>query len=84
MSYIFRKRNKGLLKLVDDQIELCEGGEFFKDKEIWSLFKLNSEQFLVGTQYNGFYTYKGGKTTVWNTQANQFIFKAYFCLMDCN
>lgn len=70
-----QERNRGLLKLENDTLILAGGGEFFKDKEIWSMFKLNSEQLLIGTQYNGFYIYKDEKVTVWDTQANQFMLK---------
>jgi len=71
--YIY-ERNLGLLKLLDDQPELIIGGDFFKNKEVWSLFKYNN-QLLIGTQYNGFYTFQDGKAKVWDTQANQFVQK---------
>lgn len=69
------ERNLGLLKLSNNQPELFIGGDFFKEKEVWSLFKLNDNQLLVGTQYNGFYTLQDGKAKVWDTQANQFVQK---------
>lgn len=68
-------RNRGLFKLEGDKLELVQGGDFFKDREIWSLFRLTTKQLLVGTQYGGFYILEDGKIRVWNNQANQFMLK---------
>lgn len=69
------ERNKGLLKFLGDELKLVNGGEFFRDKEIWSMIKLNDDQLLIGTQYNGFYTLEGGKIKVWDTPVNRFMLK---------
>lgn len=69
------ERTKGLLSIENDNPVLIKGGEFFKDKEVWYIFKLNEEQLLIGTQYNGFYILENGKTKVWETQANKFVLK---------
>ncbi|MGE0090704.1 MAG: helix-turn-helix transcriptional regulator [Bacteroidales bacterium] len=74
-SFYVYERNKGLLRLNNNTITVVEGGDFFKDKEIWSLFKLNYDQLLIGTQYNGFFTLQNGKIKPWKTQANSFILK---------
>lgn len=70
-----QERSRGLLMLSTDTLAPVKGGDFFRDKEIWSLFKLSPTQLLIGTQYNGFYTYENGKISVWDTPANQFVLK---------
>ena len=72
--YVY-ERNRGLLKLTNDSIQVVKGSEFFKDKEIWSLFNLNNSELLIGTQYNGFYKLQNGKVSTWDSQANQFVLK---------
>jgi ligand-binding sensor domain-containing protein len=60
---------------MDNEPEMVEGGQFFRDKEIWSMFRLNRDQILIGTQYNGFFILADGKIKIWDTQANQFMLK---------
>lgn len=72
--YIY-ERNKGLLKLLGDKTEQVDGGDFFSDKEIWSLFKISNNQLLIGTQYNGFFTLQNGNAKPWESEANLFMLK---------
>lgn len=47
---------KGLLQLENDSLKLISGGEFFADKKIHSIFKLNNS-LLICTRDNGLYLY---------------------------
>lgn len=68
-----QEKGKGLLRFTGDTLVLVKGGEFFSDKEIWSLFEFSPNQLLIGTQHNGFYTYNEGSIKPWATPASQFV-----------
>lgn len=70
-----QERSKGLFKLSGDSLVLTTISDFFRDKEIWSLFRLDETKILAGTQYHGFFILEKGKISVWDTPANQFALK---------
>jgi ligand-binding sensor domain-containing protein len=64
---------KGLHKLIDNHLELIDLPELFSETEIWSVFKLDNGDLLIGTQFNGFYIFDGINTKPWESEANRYI-----------
>lgn len=49
----------GLSKIENGQLQLIDGGEFFKDKRVSGIIKLDKDLWLISTFTNGLYTYDG-------------------------
>jgi serine phosphatase RsbU (regulator of sigma subunit)/ligand-binding sensor domain-containing protein len=48
---------QGLMKLEENQFKLCSGGDYYIEKDIFSIIPLNNTDFLIGTSVDGIFQY---------------------------
>ena len=64
---LFIRQDKiGLMRMVNDSLQLVTGGEAFADKKIYMMVLYNNtgKKFLIGTWSKGLYTYDCNKNTI--------------------
>jgi len=75
-------KEKGLLEMKDNDLQLVPGCDVFKKKRIVFITKLNphSNTLLIGTRKNGFYFYNSFRVTPFPTEIEKFVLenKSYF------
>jgi len=49
--------DNGLYELIEDSVILANGGEFFKEKDIFAMLPWSENEILVSTMQNGLYIY---------------------------
>ncbi len=74
-TFYIQQLNLGLFELVDNEIKLVEGGEFYNNMEIWTILPHDKNNVLIGSQYNGFYLFNGENSMPWMNESNEFIKK---------
>ncbi|MBT8221253.1 MAG: hypothetical protein KJP00_15605, partial [Bacteroidia bacterium] len=76
-KYIVRVWNVGLCELVDDEIRLLPGGEFFADKRVYVMLPYDDNTVLLGDRDNGkFYLYDYNELTRFPTELDAFVQEA--------
>ncbi|MCP5106741.1 MAG: response regulator [bacterium] len=72
-DFFIKQDTIGLMKMVNDKLELVPGGEIFKDKKIYMMVPYDSHRLLIGTKKNGFYIYDGTKTEQFSTEWDDYL-----------
>lgn len=73
--YVF-DRDNGLLEFRNGYLKKIPGGEFFAQKEVWSMLPLNNDELLIGTAKDGLFYYNGISLKAWDTPVNE-VLKQY-------
>ena len=82
-NLFIQEEGKGLMRLVDDALELIPGGEIFAPAENeYRIFLMapfntgqNDERLLIGTRLKGFFLYDGKTTEPFPTEADELLIK---------
>ncbi len=53
--YYVRQRQKGLLKLTEEGLQMVPGGEYFSDMGIFAMLPLDNNKIFIATQEQGFF-----------------------------
>jgi signal transduction histidine kinase/DNA-binding response OmpR family regulator len=67
------EESSGLLKLHGDKFLTAPGGDFFKDKRIYSVFPLANNKILLATRFHGLFVYDGQHIEAFRTEADAYI-----------
>jgi|APTNR8051073442_1049403.scaffolds.fasta_scaffold00032_46 ligand-binding sensor domain-containing protein/DNA-binding CsgD family transcriptional regulator len=74
---LVHERGRGLTKLYGQQLQLINGGEFFKDIGISSILPFYDNQYLISTFQQGIYQLKStGEIEPWNEARHQYFKEA--------
>lgn len=65
---------EGLLKLSEEGLVLCEGGEFYKEMDVFFIMPHKKEDLILGSQANGIYIYNL-KTGLSSKPDNVYLFE---------
>lgn len=70
-----REVDRGLMRIVGDQLELAQGGEFFAEKRVYVLLPWRGEdsqpnELLAGTRADGWFLFDGTRWKRWHTNAD--------------
>lgn len=76
-----REVDRGLMRVVGDQLELTPGGEFFADKRVYVLLPWRGEdsqpnELLAGTREHGWFRFDGTRWKPWQTSADKVLNEA--------
>lgn len=72
--YVF-DRDNGLMEFQNGYLKKIPLGDFFINKEVWSILPLNNDEILIGTAKEGLFRYDGLKLEPWNTEVNELLKK---------
>ncbi|SMD42841.1 His Kinase A (phospho-acceptor) domain-containing protein [Aquiflexum balticum DSM 16537] len=77
-QYFVSQVDKGLFKLLNEELTLVPDGQTMVDKRIYTMLPLSnesdgSETYLIGTMNNGFYKYDGEKFTQFKTDIDPIV-----------
>ncbi len=67
------KRGVGLGVLENDKIKTINGGNFFSDYSITSIFSINNDEYIISTVANGIFELTNGVVKPWNDVNQQFF-----------
>lgn len=71
----FQDVKDGILEYKNGVLSPLKGTNVLNDSEIWGIFSMPNEQYLITTLEKGLFIYKDEKITSWDTEANTFIKK---------
>lgn len=71
----FQDLKDGILEYKNGFLAPLKGTDVLNDTEIWGIFSMPNEQYLITTLENGLFIYNDEKVTSWDTEANTFIKK---------
>ncbi|MCP5106805.1 MAG: hypothetical protein GY950_25705, partial [bacterium] len=72
-DFFIKQDKKGLMKMVNDELELVPGGEIFADKKIYMMVPYDFQNLLIGTRNNGLYIYDGIKAEPFQTDTDNYL-----------
>ena len=70
--YVYQ-RGVGLIRMVDDSLQLVPGGKRFAGNRVQIMLPLNASKLLLGTREGGFFIYDGSDFTPFPTEADYFL-----------
>jgi len=68
-------RKKGLVRLIEDSLQIVPGGEAFADEKIYSMIALNSHEKLIGTRNKGLFIYSKNAVRHFPTEIDDYFSK---------
>jgi DNA-binding CsgD family transcriptional regulator len=71
----FQDIKDGILEYKNNSLVPLKGTKVLNDSEIWGMFSMPNDQYLIATLEKGLFIYKDEKITSWNSEANTFIKK---------
>lgn len=69
----FQDVKDGILEYKNGFLIPLKGTNALNDSEIWGMFSMPNQKFLIATLDKGLFIYEDEKITTWNTEANTFI-----------
>ena len=69
----FQDVKDGILEYKNGFLIPLKGTNAINDSEIWGMFSMPNQKFLITTLEKGLFIYQNEKITSWNTEANTFI-----------
>lgn len=68
---------KGLLELVDNELQVVENGDFFKGDEVNTILPFENDGLLISTWSKGFFHYEKGQVLSWGNDGLHEVWKSY-------
>jgi len=68
-----RQIDIGLMRMMDDSLQLIRGGEFYANKKIYAMIPMDKNKILIGTRNHGFFFYDGISSTGFPMEADHFL-----------
>ena len=69
----FQDVKDGILEYKNGFFNPLKGTNVLNNSEIWGMFSMPNQKFLIATLEKGLFIYQDEKITSWNTEANTFI-----------
>jgi DNA-binding CsgD family transcriptional regulator/ligand-binding sensor domain-containing protein len=71
----FQDLNYGILEYNNGTLIPLKGTSVLNDYEIWGMFSMPNNKYIISTLEKGLFIYENEKITSWDTEANRFIKK---------
>jgi len=68
-----RHQNIGLMKMVNNSLQLVPGGEIFAAKGIYAMFPYEKQQLVIGTRTDGLFLFDGKKVLPFPTEVDDYL-----------
>ncbi len=68
---------KGLMELVNNELQVVENGGFFKGDEVNSILPFNNGGLLISTWSKGFFQYDKGQVSSWGNDLLDEVWRSY-------
>jgi signal transduction histidine kinase/DNA-binding NarL/FixJ family response regulator len=72
-EFFVLQRPLGLMRIVNDSLELVPGGEAFSEDSIYMIVPYDSQTLLIGTRSKGFYLYDGSRRIPFPTEVDEYL-----------
>lgn len=72
-ALFFQDIKDGILVYENGFLNPLTGTTILNNSEVWGMFPMPNQKFLISTLEKGLFIYDGEKTTAWDTEANSFI-----------